>query len=145
MGNKKNSHIFVKPLNSSHHSESKIYEIFRSKQSTPCKPVQCSYMFNAAIFYHYVYLYFVGRSHSRDYTMFREGTPASESVRMFAKTGRSDKLDDGGGEGLNGGSGGGAVEDKVLNTFVAPSVSTGAAWTQSQFFVDGNHSRVSID
>jgi len=75
--------------------------------------------------------------------MFREGTPASDSVRMFAKTGRSDKLDDGGGEEVNGGSSGGAVEDNVLNTFVAPSVSTGAAWTQSQFFVDGNHSRVS--
>jgi len=104
-----------------------------------CKPVQCCYILSLYIFL------FLGRSHSRDYTMFREGTPASESVRMFAKTGRSDKLDDGGGEGLNGGSGGGAVEDKVLNTFVAPSVSTGAAWTQSQFFVDGNHSRVSID
>lgn len=76
--------------------------------------------------------------------MFREGTPASESVRMFAKTGRSDKLDDGSGEGFNGRNGEGAAEDTVLNTFVAPSVSTGAAWTQSQFFVDGNHSRVNI-
>ncbi|CAH1726796.1 spondin-2 isoform X1 [Aphis gossypii] len=86
----------------------------------------------------------VGRSHSRGYTMFREGTPASESVRMFAKTGRSDKLDDGSGESFNGRNGGGDAEDTILNTFVAPSVSTGAAWTQSQFFVDGNHSRVSL-
>lgn len=78
--------------------------------------------------------------------MFREGIPASENVRMFAMTGRSDKLDDGGGEELNGGSGGReAVEDMILNTFVAPSVSTGAAWTQAKFFVDGNHSRVSTD
>ncbi|KAF0763334.1 spondin-1 isoform X2 [Aphis craccivora] len=76
--------------------------------------------------------------------MFREGTLASESVRMFAKTGRSDKLDDGSGEGLNRKNSEGAAEDTVLNTFVAPSVSTGAAWTQSQFFVDGNHSRVRI-
>lgn len=66
--------------------------------------------------------------------MFREGVPASESVRMFTKTGRSDKLDDGGGGG----------EETVLDTFVAPSVATGAARTQAQFFVDGNHSRVSI-
>jgi len=64
--------------------------------------------------------------------MFREGTPASEGVRMFAKTGRSDKMDDGGGG-----------EDAVLDTFVAPSVATGASRTQAQFFVDGNHSRVS--
>ncbi|VVC40686.1 Thrombospondin type-1 (TSP1) repeat,Spondin, N-terminal [Cinara cedri] len=73
------------------------------------------------------------RSHSRGYTMFREGAPASEGVRMFAKTGRSDKLDDGGGG-----------EETVLDTFVAPSVATGAARTQAQFFVDGNHSRVSL-
>lgn len=66
--------------------------------------------------------------------MFREGAPASESVRMFAKTGRGDKLDDGGG---------GGNEETVLDTFVAPSVSSGAARTQAQFFVDGNHSRVS--
>lgn len=76
---------------------------------------------------------FTGRSHSRGYTMFREGAPASESVRMFAKTGRSDKLDDGGGG-----------EETVLDAFVAPSVPTGAARTQAQFFVDGNHSRVSF-
>lgn len=63
--------------------------------------------------------------------LFREGTPASEGVRMFAKTGRSDKLDDGGGD-----------EETVLDTFVAPGVATGAARTQAQFFVDGNHSRV---
>lgn len=93
------------------------------------------------IFFHQIVVFsFLGRSHSRGYTMFREGTPAVESVRMFAKTGRSDKLDDGGGEGLV--EGGGAIEDTVLNTFIAPSVSTGAAWTQAQFFVDGNHSRV---
>lgn len=65
--------------------------------------------------------------------MFREGAPASEGIRMFAKTGHSDKLDDGGGG-----------EETVLDTFVAPSVATGAARTQAQFFVDGNHSRVSL-
>lgn len=69
--------------------------------------------------------------------MFREGATASEAVRVFAKTGRSDKLDDGGG----GGEGGN--EETVLDTFVAPSVASGAARTQTQFFVDGNHSRVS--
>ncbi|XP_050543601.1 spondin-1 isoform X2 [Daktulosphaira vitifoliae] len=64
--------------------------------------------------------------------MFREGSPASEGVRMFAKTGRSDKLDDGGGDEI------------ILDTFTAPSALTGAARTQAQFFVDGNHSRVSL-
>lgn len=67
--------------------------------------------------------------------MFREGAPASDGVRMFAKTGRSDKLDDGGG---------GGYEETVLDTFVAPSVATGAARSQAQFFVDGNHSKVSL-
>ncbi|XP_050420722.1 spondin-2 [Adelges cooleyi] len=75
----------------------------------------------------------IGKSHSKGYVMFREGSPASEGVRMFAKTGRSDKLDDGGGG-----------EEIIFDTFVAPSVPTGAARTQAQFFVDGNHSRVSL-
>lgn len=62
--------------------------------------------------------------------MFREGSPASEGVRMFAKTGRSDKLDDGGGDEI------------ILDTFTAPNAPTGAARSQAQFFVDGNHSKV---
>lgn len=35
-------------------------------------------------------------------------------------------------------------EDGVYDEFTAPAISTGAGRTESEFFVDGNHSRISI-
>ncbi|CAH1636366.1 unnamed protein product [Spodoptera littoralis] len=70
-----------------------------------------------------------GVSHDRSYTLFRLGTRVSASVRQFAEMGRSDAL----------GSAPG-----TLDVFGAPAVGQGAGRTEAEFFVDGNHSRVSV-
>lgn len=70
-----------------------------------------------------------GVSHNRSHVLFRLGRRVSPQVRQFAETGRSDAL----------GSGPG-----TLDVFGAPPVSQGAGRTEAQFFVDGNHSRVSV-
>ncbi|XP_026284618.1 uncharacterized protein LOC113210724 [Frankliniella occidentalis] len=51
----------------------------------------------------------------------------------MAETGRSEVLED-----ENQGAAG------VFDEFTAPPVHSGAGWTQAEFFVDGNHSRVSL-
>lgn len=70
-----------------------------------------------------------GVSHDRSYMLFRLGRRVPPSVRQFAETGRSDAL----------GSAPG-----TLDVFGAPSVGQGAGRTEAEFFVDGNHSRVSV-
>ncbi|XP_065560236.1 uncharacterized protein LOC136027165 isoform X2 [Artemia franciscana] len=75
----------------------------------------------------------VGRSHDKSFVLFRLGQPASEGLRVFAETGRSDILD-----AQSQGEGG------VYDEFNAPPLSTGVGRTEAEFFVDGNHSRVSL-
>ncbi|XP_052740986.1 spondin-2-like [Bicyclus anynana] len=70
-----------------------------------------------------------GVSHSRSYVLFRLGRRVPAPVRQFAESGRSDAL----------GSGPG-----TLDVFGAPAISQGAGRTEAEFFVDGNHSRVSV-
>lgn len=70
-----------------------------------------------------------GLSHDRSYVLFRLGRRVSVPVRQFAETGRSDAL----------GSAPG-----TMDVFGAPAISQGAGRTEAEFFVDGNHSRVSI-
>lgn len=59
------------------------------------------------------------------------GHPASAAVKQFVETSRSDLLTE-------------ARHSAVLDTFVLPPINSGAGRSESQFFVDGNHSRVSL-
>lgn len=57
---------------------------------------------------------------------------SSAGVKAFAETGRSDLM-----EGQSQGDGG------VYDEFNAPPINVGVGRTEAEFFVDGNHSRVS--
>ncbi|KPI95849.1 Spondin-2 [Papilio xuthus] len=70
-----------------------------------------------------------GVSHNRQYVLFRLGRRVSPPVRQFAESGHS--------EGLSSGPG-------TMDVFTAPAISQGAGRTEAEFFVDGNHSRVSV-
>ncbi|XP_037780834.1 uncharacterized protein LOC119577182 isoform X2 [Penaeus monodon] len=74
-----------------------------------------------------------GISHSRDLVLFRAGETASPEVKAFAETGRSDGFDKYG-----------QGNDGALDVFSAPPIPQGVGETQSEFFVDGNHSRISL-
>ncbi|KAG8232109.1 hypothetical protein J437_LFUL011651 [Ladona fulva] len=80
----------------------------------------------------YVDVYPTGRSHDKSFTLFRVGELSSAGVKAFAESGRSDILDEQS-------QGGGGVYDE----FMAPPIKTGAGRSEAEFFVDGNHSRVS--
>ncbi|KAJ8969379.1 hypothetical protein NQ317_000724 [Molorchus minor] len=73
------------------------------------------------------------RSHDKSFTLFRLGEKSSAGVKAFAETGRSDRLEE-----LGQGEGG------IYDEFNAPPITTGAGRTEAEFFVDGNHSRVSL-
>jgi hypothetical protein len=72
-----------------------------------------------------------GRSHNKSFVLFRLGTRASNGVKTFAVTGRTDVLEE-----QTQGEGG------VYDEFNAPPIGMGAGRTEAEFFVDGNHSRV---
>lgn len=74
-----------------------------------------------------------GRSHDKSFTLFRLGQRSSSGVKAFAETGRSDILEE-----QSQGEGG------IYDEFNAPPISTGVGRTEAEFFVDGNHSRVSL-
>ncbi|XP_042238329.1 spondin-2-like isoform X2 [Homarus americanus] len=75
----------------------------------------------------------VGRSHNSSFKLFRMGEAASEGLKQFAEQGQTEVLD-----AHSQGEGG------VFDEFNAPPVPEGAGETQTEFFVDGNHSRVSL-
>lgn len=70
-----------------------------------------------------------GVSHDRSYVLFRLGRRVSAAIRQFAETGRTDAL----------GSAPG-----TMDVFGAPAIGQGVGRTEAEFFVDGNHSRVSV-
>lgn len=75
----------------------------------------------------------IGRSHDKSHVLFRVGELSSSGVKAFAETGHSDILDE-----QSQGEGG------VYDEFIAPPIKTGAGRSEAEFFVDGNHSRVSL-
>jgi len=75
----------------------------------------------------------VGRSHDKSYVLFRLGQMASEGLKVFAESGGSDTLD-----AQSQGEGG------VYDEFNAPPITQGEGKSEAEFFVDGNHSRVSL-
>ncbi|XP_046648077.1 spondin-1-like isoform X1 [Daphnia pulicaria] len=75
----------------------------------------------------------VGRSHNKSYTLYRLHQKATEGLKLFAENGRSDYLDT-----QSQGEGG------IYDEFNAPPITSGEGKTEADFFVDGNHSRVSL-
>ncbi|XP_049812883.1 spondin-2-like [Schistocerca nitens] len=76
----------------------------------------------------------IGRSHSGQAApLFRVGAVASPGLRVLAETGRADLLDAALGQPAAG----------VLDQFTAPPVRAGVGRTETHFFVDTNHSKVS--
>nr|CAH0098285.1 unnamed protein product [Daphnia galeata] len=75
----------------------------------------------------------VGRSHNKSYTLYRLNQKATEGLKLFAENGRSDYLDT-----QSQGEGG------IYDEFNAPPITSGEGKTEAEFFVDGNHSRVSL-
>lgn len=75
----------------------------------------------------------VGRSHDVSYVLWRLGQEASQGLKVFAETAKSELLD-----AQAQGEGG------IYDEFSAPPIPSGAGKTEAEFFVDGNHSRVSL-
>ncbi|XP_023719818.1 spondin-2 isoform X3 [Cryptotermes secundus] len=74
-----------------------------------------------------------GRSHDRSFSLFRIGDTASDGFKTFCETGQSDGLD-----AQSQGEGG------VFDEFNGPAISSGQGTSLTEFFVDGNHTQVSI-
>ncbi|XP_059485036.1 spondin-2 [Neocloeon triangulifer] len=75
----------------------------------------------------------IGRTHDSSFSLFELGKKASPGVRMFAETGRSELLD-AQSQGARG----------VYDEFAAPPITKGAGTVEAKFFLDGNHSKVSL-
>ncbi|KAK4321462.1 hypothetical protein Pmani_007722, partial [Petrolisthes manimaculis] len=74
------------------------------------------------------------RTHDPSFHLFRVGEEATEGLKRFAEKGETEGL-----ETSSQGGGGGVLDD-----FSAPPIPKGVGVTKTQFFVDGNHSRVSV-
>ncbi|KAE8744323.1 hypothetical protein FOCC_FOCC009047 [Frankliniella occidentalis] len=72
-----------------------------------------------------------GRTHDSSYWLFREGEMASAGLQVFAEKGHSDGLE-------------AADHAGVYDEFTAPPVPRGVGRTVADFFLDGNHSMVSV-
>lgn len=70
-----------------------------------------------------------GVSHDRSHVLFRLGRRVSPAVRQFVETGQPNLLGPSAG---------------TMDVFGAAAIPQGAGRAESEFFVDGNHSRVSI-
>ncbi|KAL7646433.1 UNVERIFIED_CONTAM: hypothetical protein RMT77_003346 [Armadillidium vulgare] len=75
----------------------------------------------------------IGRSHDRSYVLFRLNGKASKGMKEFAEGGATDVLEE-----ESQGDGG------VFDEFKAPPVTKGVGKSETEFFVDGNHSLVSF-
>lgn len=75
----------------------------------------------------------LGRSHDPSFHLFHVGETASEGLKQFAELSHTDRLDT-----QSQGVGG------VFDEFIAPPITQGVGETRTQFFVDGNHSKVSM-
>lgn len=72
-----------------------------------------------------------GRSHNKSFALFHIGEAASDGLKLFSETGQTDSL-----EAQSQGAGG------VYDEFSAPPISSGVGSSRTQFFVDGNHTKV---
>lgn len=74
-----------------------------------------------------------GRSHDASYNLFRLGKPASAALKDFVETGRCDGLDHQRGD-----------DEIVFDEFTLPPIASGGGRSEAKFFLDGNHSMVSL-
>ena len=75
-----------------------------------------------------------GRSHNGSYNVFSLGKQASAGLKTFIETGRSDVLEQ---QRTSG-------DDSIFDEFSIPTIGTGGGRSEGKFFVDGNHSMVSM-
>lgn len=76
----------------------------------------------------------VGRSHNVNYRLWRLGSTASDAMKLFLETGKTDRLVQ---EAQGSQSG-------ILDEFYAPEIQQGAGVTESEFMADTNHTKVSV-
>ena len=72
-----------------------------------------------------------GRSHDKSFALFHIGEAASDGLKLFCETGQTDDLE-----------GQSQVAGGVYDGFSAPAISSGVGSSRTQFFVDGNHTKV---
>lgn len=72
-----------------------------------------------------------GRTHNSSFSMYRIGGMASQGLKKFVETSSADELDE---------SSQGA--DGVFDAFNGAPITAGVGQTETQFFVDGNHTLV---
>lgn len=72
-----------------------------------------------------------GRTHNSSFTMYRIGGMASQGLKKFVETSSADELD----EASQG-------ADGVFDAFNGAPITAGVGQTETQFFVDGNHTLV---
>lgn len=72
-----------------------------------------------------------GRSHDKSFVLFHIGEAASDGLKLFCETGQTDDL-----EAQSQGEGG------VFDEFSAPAIPSGVGSSRTEFFVDGNHTKV---
>lgn len=72
-----------------------------------------------------------GRTHNSGFSLFRLGGMASQGLKKFAETSSADVLD----EASQG-------NDGVLDAFNGAPIGTGVGQSETEFFVDGNHTLV---
>ena len=72
-----------------------------------------------------------GRSHDKSFALFHIGETASDGLKLFCETGQTDGL-----EVQSQGAGG------VYDEFSAPGISSGVGSSRTEFFADGNHTKV---
>jgi hypothetical protein len=77
------------------------------------------------------YFLLSGRSHNKSFSLFHVGETASDGFKLFCETGQSDGL-----EAQSQGEGG------VYDEFNGPAISSGVGSSRTEFFVDGNHTKV---
>uniref|UniRef100_A0A6A7G5X0 Spondin-2-like n=1 Tax=Hirondellea gigas TaxID=1518452 RepID=A0A6A7G5X0_9CRUS len=75
----------------------------------------------------------IGRSHNSSYGLFKVNEPVSAGLKMFAEQGDTNLLDQ-----ESQGEGG------IFDEFNAPPIKEGTGQSEAEFFIDGNHSRVSL-
>lgn len=117
---------------------------------------------------------FIGRTHDSSYALYHIGKQATAGVKQFAETGKSDILDTLQGEqqqqqqqqqqinsnnqnpmrsntnnksnnsSNSNNNSNNLIERSVFDEFNLPAITTGAGRSEAKFFVDSNHSLVSL-
>lgn len=100
-------------------------------------PQKCNNVFCTSLAYilslHWWCIFFVfsGRTHNASFSLYRIGGMASQGLKKFVETSSADELDE---------SSQGA--DGIFDAFNGAPIPAGVGQTETQFFLDGNHTLV---